>query len=312
MFRSSRYRAIRERLEGEQPPARVAATSYLLLGLIVGLIVGLIYAWLLDPRAFIQSTPARLDEQYREEYIFLVSQNYARTGDWGAAAQRLQALEDPELAEHVALLFEAYLRRGAPAGHVRNLARLTERVGGESPALALFAPTPHRPQVTATSTATPTPLPTATATRPPTNTPRPTTTATATPLPTATPRPVYRLLSQERLCSAAGPQPLIAVEVVDPSLEPLPGVEIIVTWQGGEDHFFTGFQPDEGVGYGDFTMAEGISYAVHVAEGSPVISGLRVEPCSLASGGHAGGWRLTFQKLALDRASQTPEGEEGG
>lgn len=303
MFRSRRYREVKARREGGQP--RVAAASYLLLGLILGLAGGLVYAWIISPVVYVDASPARLNEQYRDEYIFLVSQSYAATGDWEQAQARLQALEDPDLAQHVAQLFEQYLRQGAPAAHVRNLARLTQQVGGSNPALSLFGPTPQPPPVTATvtpaqATATATLLPTPTLTRQPTRTPQPTLTPSPTPRPSATPQPVYRLLSQERVCDAAAPAPRIEVLTMDADLEPLPGVEVLVSWDQGADRFFTGFQPERGPGYGDFTMSPEISYSVALADGSPTISGLRVEPCPESEGGLPGGWRLTFQNLTVD------------
>jgi hypothetical protein len=81
-------------------------------------------------------------------------------------------------------------------------------------------------------------------------------------------------------------------------------VKVLVTWEGNSDSFFTGFQPQRGAGYGDFTMQPGVSYSVSLAEGSPTISGLRVEPCP---GDVQGGWRLTFQNLLFSQSTPTPE-----
>jgi len=73
------------------------------------------------------------------------------------------------------------------------------------------------------------------------------------------------------------------------------GTAVIVRWDGGEDRFFTGFKPDLGVGYGDFAMTPDVSYTVLLDEGSPEVSGLRVEKCA---DGRDGSWRLVFQKLS--------------
>jgi hypothetical protein len=118
---------------------------------------------------------------------------------------------------------------------------------------------------------------------------------------------VFRLLSQERVCDDDVPSPRIEVVTVDALLEPLAGVEVIVSWDGGSDRFFTGFQPEMGPGYGDFTMSPDVSYSVVLAPGSPTVSGLRVEPCTAAEGGLPGGWRLTFQNLTVNAATATPE-----
>jgi hypothetical protein len=124
-------------------------------------------------------------------------------------------------------------------------------------------------------------------------TPAPTSTPTVPAQPTAV--PIYRLLGQERVCDETAPAPRIEVVVVDAFLEQLPGVEVIVQWNEGEDHFFTGFKPELGMGYGDFQMSPEVSYSVFLVEGSPTVSGLRIEVCEAGEGGLPGGWRLSFQ-----------------
>lgn len=302
MFRSSRYR----------PPAgpktpRLAWVSLLFIGLLIGLAGGLAYAWLVNPIVYSDVSPARLAADYRAEYILLVSQNYVATGNWPQAQARLMALDSPDVTVEVTTQFEQYLREGRPAGQVRALAMVAAQLGSRSPALSLFGPTPLPPAVTPLPTATvptltPTPQATPSPTRRPTNTP--TLPPTVTPLITATPSPppVYRLLAQEQLCDPAGTVTKIAVEAVDGLLQPLPGVEIVVRWDEGEDHFFTGFKPELGLGYGDFAMSPDISYAVYLAEGSPTVSGLQIEPCD---NGFVGGWRLVFQNLIF--IQPTPE-----
>lgn len=302
MFRSRRYTQV----HGPRPP--LPAATLLLLGLLLGLAGGLFYAWLINPIVYINAKPAQMSASYQEEYLFLVSQSYAYSGDWDTAEQRLAALEARDLPQRAALLFERYLREGEPAESVRNLADLTRKLGGENPALALFNPTPEPPVLTATPTrpiATPTAtlLPTPSSTPRPTQTLAPTITPSPTPEPTSTPRPDFRLLSQRRVCRAGEPAPLIVVEVVDAELEPLAGVEVVVDWVDGQDRFFTGFRPDQGAGYADFVMAPDVSYSVSLAAGSPTIGGLRIENCT---NGQPGGWELTFQNLRLATPTATP------
>ena len=309
MFRSRRYQQFRERQQQtDTGRPRVAAASFVLLGLLLGLVSGLAYAWLVSPVVYVDASPARLSQRYKEEYLFLVSQAYAANGDWARTEARLAALEDPQIGQTVAALFERYLREARPPGYVRNLALLTEAFGADSPALSFFGPTPLPPPVTpqptpAGPTITPTLLPTPTLTRPPTETPAPTSTPAPSITPTPSPPPVYRLLSQERVCEPGVAVQRIEVEVQDAVLQPLPGVEVIVSWEAGEDRFFTGFKPGKGPGYGDFTMQPGVSYSVVLAEGSPVTSGLRIEPCD---DGQDGGWRLTFQNLLFSQPTPTP------
>ncbi len=86
----------------------------------------------------------------------------------------------------------------------------------------------------------------------------------------------------------------LEVETVDIELQPLPGIKTAVIWQHGSDNFFTGFKPSLGTAVGDFEMTDGITYAVTLPDGSPEVSGLRLEMCD---NGRLGGWRLVFQNL---------------
>lgn len=289
--------------------ARLAATSLLLIGLLIGLTAGLIYAWVFDPVVYVDAVPARLEHTYKAEYIFLISQSYAADGDWERAERRLQALDDPNLPETVDTLLATYLLQQKPPDVLRNLAQLAQQVGSQGTAVSLFAPTPlpgaasPTPVVTDTPAAAPTDTPTATPS--PTNTPPPTNTPLPTPSPTPIVQPDYRLLNQQRLCEPETAVPRIEIITYDALLNELPGVEILVTWQGGADSFFTGFKPTFGPGYADFTMQPDTSYTVLLPAGSPEVSGLRSELCP---SGQIGGWQLSFQNLRLALTpTATPE-----
>jgi hypothetical protein len=231
----------------------------------------------------------------------LVSQSFVLDGDLEVAERRLSALGETSPSQTVANLLDQFVREGRPSAQISSLATLAQKLGVENQAVALFAPTPAggiTPTFTATATAaaeqaTPTlaqttPLPSATL--------LPTFVASTTPRPSATPQPNYRLLNQERVCED---EPVLRLEVVtlDALLDPLAGVEVLVRWEGGSDHFVTGFMPEQGGGYGDFTMTADTTYSVQLADGSPEISGLRVETCDDTD--LPGGWRLTFQNLIL-------------
>lgn len=297
------------------PVSRISATGLVLLGLILGLAGSLYYAWVVDPIIFVNASPARLAPHEQEEYIIMVAQSYATDDNWSLAQQRLAALNDPNLPTTLGQLLERFVREGRPPDLLRDVAQVAQQVGSDSRAVALFAPTPLPG---AQPTATPTPplvpvLPTATATEtavasPTADIPIATSTLLAelpTPQPSPTTRPNYRLLTQERIC---GEQPAPRIEVLtwDAFLNPEPGVEVIVRWQGDEDRFFTGFQPDRGLDYGDFTMQPDISYAIQLAAGSPEITGLRLEPCD---DGQPGGWRLTFQNLRINPTPTPTNGD---
>ncbi|MCB8927754.1 MAG: hypothetical protein H6652_19235 [Ardenticatenaceae bacterium] len=297
------------RRSGRRPPPiwrRLSSTGWLLFSLVIGLIGGLYYAWVVDPVVFTDASPARFSDRYREEYIILVSQSYAINQNWPLAQQRLAALEDPNIGETVNDLLETAVRQNRPAPLLQQLAVVARNLGAQGQAVALFAPTlpPGTVQPTPTpaivTTPTNTPPPAATAT----NTVAPTPTGTATRPATATPQPNYRLTEQTRLCNDDEPVTRIEVIVLDAFLNDSPGIEVEVTWQNGRDRFFTGFKPEKGRGYADFEMSPDISYTVRLPDGSPEVSGLRLETCD---SGFSGGWQLTFQNLR--NSSSNSEGE---
>ena len=284
---------------GERPS--LPAISLIFLGLILGLGGALYYAWIIDPIVLVDASPARFSPEYKAEYILLVSQSLAADGDVERAQQRLDALGEANVAQTVSDLLEQFVRERRPSAHVTAIANLAQKLGVETQAVALFAPTPSGGVLPSpTPTATPESIePTATSPRinpSPSPTLIPTAVPTDTPEPTATPQPNYRLLNQQQVCEEE-PAPRLEVITFDALLVPLAGVEVLVNWDGGSDRFVTGFKPEQGEGYGDFTMTADTTYTVHLADGSPEIGDLQVEVCEAT--GQLGGWRLTFQNLVL-------------
>jgi hypothetical protein len=85
--------------------------------------------------------------------------------------------------------------------------------------------------------------------------------------------------------------------VLDGRKRQVPGVEIIVTWNGGEDRFFTGFKPEIGNGYADFQMTDATAYNVRVVEGGTQVPNVIAPPCSDPNGSsYPGDLLLTFQQ----------------
>ncbi len=272
---------------------RLSVASLTFIGLFIGAVIGLYYAWIVEPVVFTEASPARLSDRFQEEYILLISQSYEADGDWEKAEERLVALGHPAVVETVANQLEEFLRRGEPAPVLKSLAILAARLGIQNQAISIFAPLPTSTPLSVSASSSAGLDPQIQETQAPTRTPRPT--LTPTPAPSATLVPVFRLLDREQLCDSFTAIDWIEVIAVDPFLEPLPGAEVLVTWEDGSDHFFTGFQPELGLGYGDFTMSPNVSYTIEMAEGSQLVGDLAIVRCDDFGGGQTGGWRLTFQ-----------------
>jgi hypothetical protein len=87
------------------------------------------------------------------------------------------------------------------------------------------------------------------------------------------------------------------ITIFDNHHHQMPGIEIIVTWNGGEDHVFTGFKPEIGDGYADFIMQPGTIYSVRVAQPGSPIPNLSAPACPDSNGQtYTGGLKLTFQQ----------------
>jgi hypothetical protein len=131
----------------------------------------------------------------------------------------------------------------------------------------------------------------------PTLTPAP----TLTPLPTATPSPTsgapFVLDKQDTVCDPNLKEPTIQILASDASGNPVPGIEGVVTWDGGETHFYTGLKPEMGSGYADFTMTPGTIYTLRLGDGGQPVNGLTAEQCSQSGGGtYWGSLRLYFKQ----------------
>jgi len=264
---------------------------YLLTGLILGLLIGLAVAWVFQPVEYINTRPASLRADYKDHYRALIASAYLASGDLVRARARLELLQDEDMYRALAEQAQRTLAGGGLPQEARALGLL---------AIALGQPPPTVPPPTALATASPSATAAAPSPAAATATRRPATLApTFTPLPSRTPTPTqgapFILEQQELVCDPKINPPLIQVLALDAARQPVPGVEVAVTWQGGEDRFFTGFKPELGLGYADFTMTPGVSYALRLADGGQPVSNLTAQECEAADGQRFyGSWRLVF------------------
>jgi hypothetical protein len=105
------------------------------------------------------------------------------------------------------------------------------------------------------------------------------------------------LAGQETLCDANLPEGLLQVLVLSRSRRQLSGVEIVITWEGGKEQFFTGLKPELGNGYADYLMTPDTAYTVQLARGSDVALGILAPICQGTNGeSFLGSIKLTFQQ----------------
>jgi hypothetical protein len=243
----------------------------LALGLLLGLSLGLTIAWWVAPNAHIDLSPAALRADYKDQYRLLVASAYRVTGDLGRAQTRLTLLQDMDMVQ--ALIDQALRLRSGQAQSVLFLETPEQSVY----AIALLANSIQQTDEIQESDPTPTTSPLSIL-------------STATFLP-------FELVSQETICDSTHPGSRAKIQVHDASGHPLAGVEILVTWEDGQQRFFTGLKPELGYGYADFVMTPGIQYTLQLMPSSLAITGLVAPECPSEDGTvYQGGLLLVFEQ----------------
>jgi len=272
-----------------------------LAALLGGFGLGLAYAWLISPVRYLETTPDTLRADFKDRFRVVIAASYDSSRDLARARARLALLGDADAIDALTAQAQRMLAAGEPFESVQQLARLaTDLQRGMA---SLVSPTPPptagqaspAPQATAPTSAEETPSPSATAELPlpilDTPTPRP----TRTPLPT--PGEPFVLIKQESVCNPNLTEGLMQISVIDARRRQVAGAEIILTWNDGEEHFFTGFKPEIAGGYADYIMQPAISYTLRVAANGTPIQNLVAPTCTDSSGqAYLGGLKLVFQQ----------------
>lgn len=265
------------------------------ISFIFALVAGLLYTWQIDPVEYVDTAPDTLRVDFKSDYLALIASAYASTGNLARAQARLDLFSDPDPATTLATLAQQRLAEGHPESEARAIAMLAS-VLGEQPTPyvrtpgALETALASNPSVTPDIIATSLALQTLAPTLAPSRTPTPAFTG------------AFELQPRELICDPTLGQSLLQGLVLDAQGRQLSGVEILVVWDTGQDHFFTGLKPELGLGYGDFSMTEGVVYAVQIAGSTDLVTGLATEECDDAGEDvYLGTWLLTFV-----RRSTTP------
>ena len=284
----------------------------ILFTLLLGVGLGLGYAWAISPHPNTDAQPSALRGDFKDQYRSLIAAAYAATGNLPRAQARLTVIEDPDPID--ALNAQAQRMLAGPqtferADQVVALASALEaQINGvpvTTPTLEVaidagntFTPTSPSDltDVPILGSETPEFIETQTLqaeTQPTVSEPTTRPTQTETPLPG---KP-FTLIGQETVCDSNLPDGLLQILVSNRSRRQLPGVEIIITWDGGKEQFFTGLKPELGSGYADYLMSPDITYTVQLARGSDVALGISAPTCQTPDGAtFLGGIKLTFQQ----------------
>ena len=276
--------------------------------LAIGIALGLFYAWMVAPVRYINTVPNTLRTDFKDQYRILIAASYASTHDLTRAKARLELLGDSDPVQALSAQAQRMLAAGQPLDVIQQAARLaTDLQSGAAqlPPTAVAESTLSFEPPTATRATFP--VETDTPQVGPVESPTAQITITILPLGTATPRPTHTptatigapfiLLSNDIVCKPNLTDGLMQISVIDSRNHQMPGVEIIITWIGGEEQFFTGLKSELQAGYADYIMQANVAYTVRIAESGTPVPNLSAPTCTDSSGQtYTGGFHLTFQQ----------------
>ncbi|MGB9672735.1 MAG: hypothetical protein ACPL3P_01215 [Anaerolineales bacterium] len=280
---------------------------YLLTGFLLGLGIGLVYALLIQPVHYTDIAPSMLDAADKDRYRALIAIAYNADRDLVRARARLALLKDEDPYRALAEQAQRWLAEGKSQEEARALGILAVSLA-QAQATILAPPTSNNPSPaspvvkTITSEAvqletpsSPNLITQATPAEGVNNNPIQPLNASPTPQVTPTLALRFQLSKRESVCDPAQGQSLIQVYTWDANGAEVPGVELVVTWEGGENHFFTGLKPELGAGYADFSMTPNITYTLRIASGGEPVMNLSAPACTTSSGEkYWGNWVLEF------------------
>lgn len=283
----------------------------IIITLLLGLGLGLAYSWIFSPLHVVDASPIALRADFKDTYRSAIAASYGATNNLARAQARLALLGDSNSIDALNSQAQRLIASGefAQADQVVALAIALEN-GTTVVAASTVTSTADNTvavvkEVTATLPPPPPDLPFQFTETPQSTDPQIIETQpvinTATPRPTRTLIPTvgapFTLIAQDTVCDATLPDGLLQVLVFNSNRRQIAGAKIIITWNSGEEQFFTGLKPEISHGYADYTMSPNIAYTVRLASGSDIASELTAPTCQTPSGEtFIGGIKLTFQQ----------------
>ena len=271
---------------------------YLFTGLVIGILTGLIISWVVAPVKFVDTDPATLRADFKDEFRSQISSAFYATNNLERAKSRLDLLDDTDVIQALTKQAQNLLDNGDPTNKAYLLAFLTSALKQNSSESLDSITENISTASTTTSTTNPTRTMAVTTDGTPSKQPEIINTPTLRPsgTPSPTPGAPFVLMKNQVICDSPEKSLLLQVEIKNKNGQPIPGAEIIIIWSGGEEHFFTGLKPDIGDGYADYVMTPEVVYTIQLAKGGAAVPNLTAPSCSTEGGVTKwGSIRLVFQ-----------------
>lgn len=282
---------------------------FVVTALVLGLGLGLLVSLVISPVTYQNISPAMLKPADKDLYRAMIALSFNARGDMGRAEARLGLLEEADPRSALAAQAQQSIAQGKPADESRSLALLASALGSGASTSSASAPGGPGTEPVEPPGTEPVEVPSfepvltlpasipAVDVTPTLDIPveRPTTPPEEpTAYPSPTPGASYIAKERKGLCDVEYTQTL-QVYVVDKDGKSIPGAEIIVTWEAGEEHFFTGMKPAIDLGYADFKMEPDVLYNVRMASGGQTVTKISTPNCITDPGvPYKGGDKVIF------------------
>ena len=114
---------------------------YLLTGFLLGAALGLVYAWMISPVRYVDTSPSALSDAYKDQYRLMIAMAYQADFDLGRAQERLKLVDTANPASELAAQAQRMQASNASPQAVRALALLAYSIGKPEQAIANAAAT---------------------------------------------------------------------------------------------------------------------------------------------------------------------------
>lgn len=270
---------------------------YLLTGLVIGIILGVVYTLIFQPTEYVDTTPASLGNQYKDIYRGLIASAYIASNDLVRAEARLELLEDEDIYYVLAEQAQRMLADGSSPMEAQALGLLALALGQDSNYADDISEDQENSIIPSKDMMDgKTPESGGTESNPEGAIENSETSSENITSPPGY-ETSYELVSRRKVCDLVYEQPMIQIRVRNSQEQPVPGVEIIVSWETGEERYFTGQKPDMGLGYADFAHSpEGIYFLRVGNEGNPDLDFSAAECIDDGGNSFWGAWSFEFQQ----------------
>jgi hypothetical protein len=102
---------------------------YLLTGFVIGIVLGLVYAWLISPQQYQDTSPASLLPEFKDQYRAMIAAAFVATGNLPRAEARLVLLGDSDVEQALTEQAQRTLGEGDSPQEAQALGLLAVALG---------------------------------------------------------------------------------------------------------------------------------------------------------------------------------------